>query len=128
MTISYPRRGELWRVQFNPTRGDEIQKARPVVVISADENKEMVVVSYDRSNNNDDVSFVSGAVRKIVSDQNKIKSLLRLGILYIISPSIFDSISPPLSAVIRAILLLPMLRQVDPFINLVAAILTKFKA
>lgn len=36
MTISSPRRGEIWRVQFNPTRGDEIQKVRPAVVISAD--------------------------------------------------------------------------------------------
>jgi mRNA interferase MazF len=36
MTSSQPRRGEIWRVQFNPTRGDEIQKTRPAVVISAD--------------------------------------------------------------------------------------------
>lgn len=33
---SQPRRGEIWQVQFNPTRGDEIQKTRPAVVISAD--------------------------------------------------------------------------------------------
>jgi mRNA interferase MazF len=33
---SQPRRGEIWRVQFNPTRGDEIQKTRPAIVISAD--------------------------------------------------------------------------------------------
>lgn len=31
---SQPERGEIWRVQFNPTRGDEIQKTRPAVVIS----------------------------------------------------------------------------------------------
>lgn len=31
-----PQRGEIWRIQFNPTRGDEIQKTRPAVVISAD--------------------------------------------------------------------------------------------
>lgn len=31
-----PRRGEVWRVQFNPTRGDEIQKTRPAVVVSVD--------------------------------------------------------------------------------------------
>ena len=36
MSNSQPRRGEIWRVQFNPTRGDEIQKTRPAVVISAD--------------------------------------------------------------------------------------------
>ena len=31
-----PRRGEIWRVQFNPTVGDEIQKTRPAILISAD--------------------------------------------------------------------------------------------
>lgn len=36
MTSSQPRRGEIWRVQFNPTRGDEIQKTRPAIIISAD--------------------------------------------------------------------------------------------
>jgi mRNA interferase MazF len=34
--MNNPLRGEIWRVQFNPTRGDEIQKTRPAVVISAD--------------------------------------------------------------------------------------------
>lgn len=36
MTSSEPKRGEIWRVQFDPTRGDEIQKTRPAIVISAD--------------------------------------------------------------------------------------------
>ena len=36
MTSSKYKRGEIWRVQLNPTRGDEIQKTRPVIVISAD--------------------------------------------------------------------------------------------
>lgn len=31
-----PKRGEIWLVNFNPTRGDEIQKARPAVVVSSD--------------------------------------------------------------------------------------------
>ena len=30
-----PKRGELWLVDLNPTRGQEIQKTRPVVVISS---------------------------------------------------------------------------------------------
>lgn len=29
------RRGEVWRVAFDPTRGSEIRKARPAVVLSA---------------------------------------------------------------------------------------------
>ncbi len=36
MTSSQLLRGEIWRVQFDPTRGDEIQKIRPAIVISAD--------------------------------------------------------------------------------------------
>lgn len=31
-----PLRGEVWRVDFNPTKGDEIQKLRPAVVMSTD--------------------------------------------------------------------------------------------
>ncbi len=30
-----PVRGEIWLVDLNPTRGQEIQKTRPVVIISA---------------------------------------------------------------------------------------------
>jgi len=36
MTSRSPKRGEIWRVDFNPTRGAEIQKQRPAVVISSD--------------------------------------------------------------------------------------------
>lgn len=31
-----PKRGEVWRVNLEPTQGDEIRKMRPAVVISAD--------------------------------------------------------------------------------------------
>ncbi len=36
MTSRSPKRGEIWRVDFNPTIGAEIQKQRPAVVISSD--------------------------------------------------------------------------------------------
>jgi mRNA interferase MazF len=36
MTKSEPKRGEIWLVNFDPTVGNEIQKARPAVVISVD--------------------------------------------------------------------------------------------
>ena len=29
-------RGESWRVRLNPTEGDEIQKARPCLIVSSD--------------------------------------------------------------------------------------------
>jgi len=35
-SVTLPLRGEVWRVEFNPTKGDEIQKLRPAVVISID--------------------------------------------------------------------------------------------
>ncbi|OGO40050.1 MAG: hypothetical protein A2147_07065 [Chloroflexi bacterium RBG_16_57_8] len=31
-----PVRGEVWRIEFDPTRGDEIRKSRPAVVVSSD--------------------------------------------------------------------------------------------
>jgi len=31
-----PRRGEVWRVNFDPTMGDEIAKTRPAIVVSSD--------------------------------------------------------------------------------------------
>jgi mRNA interferase MazF len=35
--MTRPRRGEVWRVDLEPHRGDEIDKVRPAVVISCDE-------------------------------------------------------------------------------------------
>ncbi|MBO1351299.1 MAG: type II toxin-antitoxin system PemK/MazF family toxin [Hormoscilla sp. GUM202] len=32
----YPKRGEVWLVQLDPTRGQEMQKTRPAVVISSE--------------------------------------------------------------------------------------------
>jgi len=34
--MTNPRRGEIWLVDLDPTRGQEIQKTRPVVIISTD--------------------------------------------------------------------------------------------
>ncbi|MYF98871.1 type II toxin-antitoxin system PemK/MazF family toxin [Candidatus Poribacteria bacterium] len=35
-----PKRGEIWLVDLNPTRGAEIRKTRPIVVINSDLNPE----------------------------------------------------------------------------------------
>jgi mRNA interferase MazF len=35
-TLPEPKRGEIWWVDLEPTRGDEIRKTRPAVVVSAD--------------------------------------------------------------------------------------------
>jgi mRNA interferase MazF len=34
--MTYPRRGEVWLVEFDPARGHEIQKTRPAVIIQND--------------------------------------------------------------------------------------------
>lgn len=31
-----PARGDIWLVEFNPARGEEIRKSRPAIVISSD--------------------------------------------------------------------------------------------
>ena len=36
MATSNPKRGEVWLVDLDPTRGQEIKRKRPVVVLSAD--------------------------------------------------------------------------------------------
>ncbi len=36
ISLTTPKRGEIWRVSFDPTIGAEIKKARPAVVISSD--------------------------------------------------------------------------------------------
>jgi mRNA interferase MazF len=34
--MSIPKRGEIWLVDLNPAKGQEMRKTRPVVVISSD--------------------------------------------------------------------------------------------
>src|SRR5262245_40207338 len=33
---TFPKRGEIWDIDLNPTKGQEINKTRPAVVISSD--------------------------------------------------------------------------------------------
>lgn len=41
--MSRPRRGEVWWVDLDPVRGQEINKRRPVVVVSEDEFSALAV-------------------------------------------------------------------------------------
>jgi mRNA interferase MazF len=34
--IQFPKRGEIWLVNFDPTVGSEIKKVRPAIIISSD--------------------------------------------------------------------------------------------
>ena len=41
--MTNPKRGEIWLVQLDPTRGQEIQKTRPAVVISSEAFSEIPI-------------------------------------------------------------------------------------
>lgn len=46
-----PLRGEIWQVDHDPTRGSEIKKSRPVIVMSSDVLRSLplrVVVAVER--------------------------------------------------------------------------------
>jgi mRNA interferase MazF len=34
--MTFPRRGEIWLVEFDPSRGHEIRKTRPAVIVQND--------------------------------------------------------------------------------------------
>jgi len=38
--VSYPRRDEVWLISLDPSRGSEIKKTRPCLVVSPDEMNE----------------------------------------------------------------------------------------
>lgn len=38
--VSYPRRDEVWLIALDPSKGSEIRKTRPCVVVSPDEMNE----------------------------------------------------------------------------------------
>lgn len=40
--VSYPRRDEVWLIALDPTRGAEIKKTRPCLVISPDDMNEAI--------------------------------------------------------------------------------------
>jgi len=42
-TIKKPRRGEIWKVNFNPTKGKEIMKTRPAIVIANDDVRDLLM-------------------------------------------------------------------------------------
>jgi mRNA interferase MazF len=51
MPLPEPKRGEVWRVDFEPSRGAEIQKTRPAVVLNLDSIGKLplrVVVPFTR--------------------------------------------------------------------------------
>jgi mRNA interferase MazF len=37
MSLPDPKQGEIWRIDLNPTQGDEIAKTRPCVVVGNDD-------------------------------------------------------------------------------------------
>lgn len=83
---SYPRRGEVWWVAFDPSVGGEIQKTRPAIVVSGDSaNKHLNRVQVVPVTSNTGRLFpseayvtVNGEQRKAMADQITTASKLRL--------------------------------------------------
>jgi len=77
VTESAPARGEVWLVEFGPSRGGEIQKTRPAMVLSRDSSNivlnrlQVVPVSSQvaRLYASEALVLLNGAPRKAMADQ-----------------------------------------------------------
>ena len=81
------RRGEVWWVDFDPSRGGEIQKRRPAIIVSNDAsnlhlNRVQVVPLTSRVERlypSEAYVTIGGEQRKAMADQLTTVSKLRLG-------------------------------------------------
>jgi mRNA interferase MazF len=65
-----PVRGEVWRVEFDPVKGDEIRKSRPAIVISSDAFKPLKTKLVVPLTTWQDRFAVSQWMVKIIADSN----------------------------------------------------------
>lgn len=68
--ISHPLRGEVWLVEFDPVKGDEIRKSRPAIVISSDAFKPLRTKIVVPLTSWQEKFSVSQWMVKIVADAN----------------------------------------------------------
>lgn len=68
-----PKRGEIWLVDLEPTRGSELQKIRPVVVLSSDAIRSLSVrVSVPLTGWQEQFALTPWKVRVEPDTQNKL--------------------------------------------------------
>ena len=87
MAVLKPKRGEVWWVQFDPTKGSEAQKTRPAIVVSNNSSNRyldrvQVVPLTSNSKNvypSECLVSVKGQVCKAMADQVRTISCVRLG-------------------------------------------------
>ena len=61
--VSYPRRDEVWLISLDPSRGSEIKKTRPCLVVSPDEMNEPLANRHSRSHDNDNARLPDAGKR-----------------------------------------------------------------
>ena len=111
-----PKRGEVWRVNFDPTIGAEIKKVRPAVVVSSDAIGKLpikiiapvttwkdsfagniwhVMIKPDKSNGITNVSAVDALQIRGVDIERFVEKLGQ------VSPNVMDEISAAIAIVIE---------------------------
>ena len=87
MAVLKPKRGEVWWVHLDPTKGSEVQKTRPAIVVSNNSSNRyldrvQVVPLTSNSKNvypSECLVSVKGHVCKAMADQIRTISCVRLG-------------------------------------------------
>ena len=87
MAVLKPKRGEVWWVRFDPTKGSESQKTRPAIVVSNNSSNryldriQVVPLTSNIKNVHPSECLVSvkGQVCKAMADQLRTISCVRLG-------------------------------------------------
>lgn len=116
MSIKIASRGEVWLVNFDPTKGSEISKTRPAIIVSSDslgilpvqivvpvtdwkdryaKNLWHIKVVNDNSNGLDKVSSVDVLQIRSISTERLVKKVGR------VSPTIMEEIVAALAAVVE---------------------------
>ncbi len=74
---NFPKRGEIWGINFDPAIGTEIKKTRPAIVVSTDKSNEFLeriqvvplTSTIDKIYPSESIVTINGAKSKATADQ-----------------------------------------------------------